>query len=564
MELVLRRILYLSLLAIIGINIAKADNAFYIQSTNLNVGIQQTISISLANTDEVTSFQFDIKIPDGIFVNRAINDDEIVPDISLTDRKMNKHLLSCTQLNNDTYRIIVLSMSNQSFKGNDGAIVNISVTASPSLPSGSYTIGMSNIHLVPIFNDQLGDRIDQPNYTSCVDVTNQTESSDVNVALALATTTLKAENKQTLSIALENNIEVTAFQFDIVLPNGITINDSINDDNENILNIQLTSRKSSSHNISYNKRENGKYTIVVLSMKNQALNGIDGDIVTMNINVPSTMAGSYDIVLNNIHIVPLINGSQGPRIDLPDAITTITINNDGSGETPIGNNQLTISPLTLISGETNILNIDMSNEKNICSFQFNIKLPEGINIVKEYNEENEYIESISLSSRKKSSHELTFKQTANNEYFLMAYSLSNATFRDNSGCIVSIKIKVNDDLPEGNYNVILRNAIMVTPDEEKIEPEDYNGQIKISSCNDTRKINNTLGIIKATKRGNRVIIEGVQKNDKLSVIGIDGKVHYSTICKNNTLVIPAHHLHKGINIINILHGNKQITKKVSY
>lgn len=508
---------------IIGcIGIAEADNVFYIQNTSLNAGAKQTLSVSLANTDEITGFQFDLKLPSGITVNTTLNDDdETVPDISLTERKKSKHQLSCAMQSDGSYRIVVLSMSNQTFRDNDGAIVNLSVTASSTMTSGSYAVEMTNIHIVPMADGVQGDRIDQPDYTAYVDVVNQSESGNVNTVLKLGTSSLKAGSNQTISVSLENNIEVTAFQFDIMLPNGISVNNYVNEDDESVPNIQLTSRKASSHSISCNKREDGRYTIVVLSMKNQAFIGTEGDVVTMNVSVPITMSGNYDVTLSNIHIVPLVNGLQGIRIDQPDVTTTITIENEGGGDTPIGANTLTIAPLTLNPGEIGVLNIDMTNEESICSFQFNIKLPEGISVVKEYNEDDEYVEAINLTSRKKSSHELTFKQTADGGYFLIAYSLNNASFRDNSGSIVTIKVKAESDLDEGIYGVILSNAILVTPDERKIEQEDYSGTLTISSMDGIVDVSNE-GNIHVTLVGTTIVIDGLTQSGYVELYNVSG------------------------------------------
>ena len=508
---------------IIGcIGIAEADNVFYIQNTILNAGAKQTLSVSLANTDEITGFQFDIKLPSGITVNTTLNDDdETVPDISLSERKKSKHQLSCAMQTDGSYRIVVLSMSNQTFRDNDGAIVNLSVTASFTMTSGSYAVDMTNIHIVPMADGVQGDRIDQPDYTAYVDVVNQSESGNVNTVLKLGTSSLKAGSNQTISVALENNIEVTAFQFDIMLPNGISINNYVNEDEESVPNIQLTSRKASSHSISCNKREDGRYTIVVLSMKNQALIGTEGDVVTMNVSVPITMSGNYDVTLSNIHIVPLVNGSQGIRIDQPDDTHNINISNEGGGDTPTGANTITVEPLTLRAGETGVLNINMNNEDDICSFQFNIKLPDGISIIKEYNEDDEYVESINLTNRKKSSHELSFKETEDGGYFLISYSLNNSTFRNNSGAIVNIKIKADSGMQDGNYGVVLSNVLMVTPDERKIEQEDHSGTLTITSEDGIDDVY-TEGNVPIALVGTTIVIDGLPQTGYAELYNITG------------------------------------------
>ena len=120
-------------------------------------------------------------------------------------------------------------------------------------------------------------------------------------------------------------------------------------------------------------------------------------------------------------------------------------------------NSISVESLSLKPGATAELKIDMTNNVDVCSFQFNIKLPEGVTVVKELNEDEELVEAISLTSRKKSSHDLTFKKTDDGSYFLLAYSLSNATFRDNSGVIVTMKVKAAEGLAEGKKDVVISN-----------------------------------------------------------------------------------------------------------
>lgn len=507
-----------------GGNVEIGSNAFYIPSTTLSAGAQQTLNINLKNENEITAFQFDLTLPSGFTINTMLNDDdEQVPNVQLTDRKKSKHQLSCIQQEDGSYRIVVISMSNQTFRDNDGAIVAVNVTASSTMSSGSYYAKLSNIHIVPIADGVQGERIDQADYTTNINVTNASEGSEVDTKLYVNTNRLIAGgSSQNIGIALSNNIDVTAFQFDITLPKGMTIENYLNDDDETVPNVQLTTRKKSSHSISCNYRGDNRYTIVVLSMKNQAFGGNDGDVVSIKVNVPITMSGSQQVTLSNVHIVPLVNGSQGIRIDQTDTSHNINISNDGGGNTPTGANTITVEPLALRAGETGVLNINMNNEKDICSFQFNIKLPDGISIIKEYNEDDEYVESINLTSRKKSSHELSFKQTEDGGYFLIAYSLSNSTFRDNSGAIVSIKVKADASMQDGYYGVVLSNVLMVTPDEKKIEQEDYSGTLIIGEENAIDDIS-TENSIQITFVGATIVIDGLSQSGVAELYNISGQ-----------------------------------------
>lgn len=515
-----------------GSNGEIGSNAFYIPTTTLSAGAQQTLNINLKNENEITAFQFDLSLPAGITVNTMLNDDdEQVPNVQLTSRKKSKHQLSCIQQEDGSYRIVVISMSNQTFRDNDGAIVAVNVTALSTMSSGSYYAKLCNIHIVPMADGAQGERIDQPDYTTNINVTNASEGGDADTKLYVSTNSLVAGgNSQNIGIALSNSIDVTAFQFDITLPKGMTIENYLNDDDETVPNVQLTTRKKSSHSISCNYRGDNRYTVVVLSMKNQAFGGNDGDVVSIKVNVPLSMSGNQQVSLSNIHIVPLVNGSQGIRIDQPDVTHNITISNEGGGNTPTGANTITVEALTLRAGETGVLNINMNNEDDICSFQFNIKLPDGISIIKEYNEDDEYVESINLTNRKKSSHELSFKETEDGGYFLIAYSLSNSTFRNNSGAIVSIKVKADAGMQDGNYGVVLSNVLMVTPNERKIEQEDYSGTLTITSEDGIDDVI-TDDNIQISLVGSTIVINGLSQTGIAELYNISG--HKLTSIKGN-------------------------------
>ena len=462
---------------------AWADCRLNLVPVSMNAGGKSVLTVNLTNSEEVTAFQFDLRLPTGITIPTTVNEDEeTVLDVTLTDRKKSSHQVTCSQQSDGRYTVAVLSGKNQSLRNSEGAVVNIRIAATASLNSGSYTAQLENIHIVPLTDGQPGMRIDQENVEGTINVTNASQSDDVVARLSIATTQLTAGGNQQIGVALENNIEITSMQFDVTLPEGLTLNTVMNEDDEQVLDAQLSSRKHSSHTINCARQEDGSYRVVVISGKNKALNGTSGIVVTLGINVPLTMSGSANVTLTNIHLVPLINEAPGIRIDQPDVAQTITITNQGGGNEPTGPVAMTVAPLTMQPGETTTLYIDMTNDRAITSFQFKVTLPDGINVVKEYNEDDEYVEAISLvSDRKKSSHDLSFKKTDDGGYFLLAYSATNATFKGNSGHLVAIKVKADDNMGEGSYGVVLSGVVMNTPEEEKFTQDAYSATITISS-----------------------------------------------------------------------------------
>lgn len=460
-----------------------ADCRLSLVPISLNAGGKGDLSVNLTNSEEVTAFQFDLRLPQGISIATTVNEDEeTVLDVTLTDRKKSSHQVTCSQQDDGRYTVAVLSSKNQSLKNSEGAVVKIRITASGSLNSGTYTALLENIHIVPLTDGKPGTRIDQENVEGSITVANASQSDDVVTKLSFATTQLTAGGNQQIEIALENNIEITSMQFDVVLPEGLELNTTTNEDEEQVLDVQLSSRKHSTHKINCAKQEDGSYRVVIISGKNKALNGTSGTIVTLGVNVPLTMNGTINVALTNIHIVPLVNGSPGIRIDPSDVSQTINVNNQGGGNVPTGSVAMTVASLTMQPGETSTLYIDMTNDRDITSFQFKVMLPEGISVVKEYNEDDEFVEAISLvSDRKKSSHDLSFKKTNDGGYFLLAYSATNASFKGNSGHLVSFKVKADDGMTDGTYGVVLSGVVMNTPDEEKITQEPYSATITIGN-----------------------------------------------------------------------------------
>lgn len=460
-----------------------ADCRLSLVPVSMNAGGKGELIVNLTNTEEVTAFQFDLRLPTGVNIATTVNDDEeTVLDVSLTDRKKSSHRVTCSQQSDGRFTVAVLSGQNQSLKNSEGAVVKIKITAVSTLTSGSYTAQLENIHIVPLVDGKPGTRIDQENVEGTINIANASQSDDVVVKLSIATTQLAAADNQKIEVALENNIEITSMQFDIKLPEGFVLNTVLNEDEEQVLDAQLSTRKHSSHTINCASQEDGSYRVVVISGKNKALTGTSGTIVTFGVNVPLTLNGSVNLDLTNIHLVPLVNGAPGVRIDQSDITQSISINNQGGGNEPTGPVAMTVASLSMQPGETSTLYIDMTNDRNITSFQFKILLPEGISVVKEYNDDDEYVEAISLvSSRKKSSHDLSFKKTDDGGYFLLAYSATNATFKGNSGHLVSIKVKADESMSEGTYGVVLSGVVMNTPDEEKITQEPYSASITIGN-----------------------------------------------------------------------------------
>ena len=79
-------------------------------------------------------------------------------------------------------------------------------------------------------------------------------------------------NEQATTIALNNPTAYTAFQMDVTLPQGVSLEK-----------VQLTGRAALSHAVSASQQADGSYRIVGFSMANEPFTGGSGDLLTLSL-----------------------------------------------------------------------------------------------------------------------------------------------------------------------------------------------------------------------------------------------------------------------------------------
>ena len=105
-----------------------------------------------------------------------------------------------------------------------------------------------------------------------------------------------------LSIELNDETAYTAFQMDLALPAGFSIATTINEDDEEVLDITIdASRKKSTHQLSYNKIGEGVYRMAAFSSTNATFKGTSGAIVNVAVTAAEDIkGGNYTIELKNV------------------------------------------------------------------------------------------------------------------------------------------------------------------------------------------------------------------------------------------------------------------------
>ena len=129
--------------------------------------------------------------------------------------------------------------------------------------------------------------------------------------------TLTRNVDQSLSFSLEGNSAYTAFQFDLMIPEGMDVTQ-----------MTLNSQRKQNHMLMYNKIGEGHYRVVVLSTSNQSFNETVGELLCIGFdNYPAD-----GIIIDDIHFVTpqgndLLFSAIGISGDTPTSISSVRGNN---------------------------------------------------------------------------------------------------------------------------------------------------------------------------------------------------------------------------------------------
>ena len=127
---------------------------------------------------------------------------------------------------------------------------------------------------------------------------------------------ISAGETRTVSIMLDNETEYTAFQTDLYLPAGLTVEQ---EDGDYIF--DLTNRKGRDHNIASQVQADGAIRIMSYSPTIKTYSGNSGALVTFNVTATGEFGGSATIELKNT----LFTTKNGVEVSLNDETSNVTI-----------------------------------------------------------------------------------------------------------------------------------------------------------------------------------------------------------------------------------------------
>ena len=128
-------------------DISSMDNTIYILPFSGSKGSEVSIPVRLKNADSVTSYGFELVLPEGMSITTD-GGGSFDNAITLSTRHHSSHVATTNKLSANTYKIVVSSLSSKSINGNEGEMLSIKAQIAESMIVGDYIIKIQEPLLV--------------------------------------------------------------------------------------------------------------------------------------------------------------------------------------------------------------------------------------------------------------------------------------------------------------------------------------------------------------------------------------------------------------------------------
>ena len=248
-----------------------------------------------------------------------------ISNCQLTDRKGTYHTASYEQLVNGNYQITVSSPSDDVFSGTEGVVVNLTLDVDEDMPAGVYPVRLTNIELTT----DAAQTIQPADASATLTVVNGAEEPvepvEENNTLVMENLSGRTGTQFLLPVGLLNEDDITALQFNITLPDGVSIAKNSKDKY-----IVEKTERCEDHTLSASKPGDANvYTVLLYSNDVESITGTDGTVLNVRLEVSEDMeAGDYEVSLSNINLTTV----DEVKITPADVTCTLTVTNSIPGD----------------------------------------------------------------------------------------------------------------------------------------------------------------------------------------------------------------------------------------
>ena len=285
-----------------------------------------------------------------------------------------------------------------------------------------------------------------------------------------------------LPISLQNDDEIVGFQFDVVLPQGMSL--ATNEKGKNIL--TMNADRSGTHSLTARAVDDFTIRVVGASMENEVLSGVDGVLMEMGINVSDWVSyGEYPILLKDVKLTNAnrqtvlcsnqvfyvtVGGKLGDvnhddAVDVTDAVLIIDdillknpANYDPSLADVNGDGDIDVTDVVtvidaILGKVTLSRGAEMIDRSAYTAFQMDLTIPAGY-----------VLESVSLTDIAKDSHSLAYNMLPDGRCRVVVCSMNNEALPGAWDEVIRLNLRGN-----GDAQVNIDRAVFVTIDGERHE-----------------------------------------------------------------------------------------------
>jgi hypothetical protein len=303
-----------------------ADN-LTVETVKMNAGETKQVAIVLNNpTHQYAAFQFDLVLPKGFSIAKNDKGKFVA---SLDEDRKDDHTLNVSEMGANTYRFLAFSMTNTEFYGNDGALVYITLQAGEGIVGGNKTATIQS----QVFTEVSGEQYKWGDTTFTVEISGGGGSDEPDPPvvgddkLSVEAVSMSAGETKQIAIVLNNPThKYAAFQFDLVLPEGISI--AKNDKGK--LMASLNADRIDDHTLTVQDLGSGRYRLLCFSMSNAEFSGTSGALVNMTLRADEN--ASTDAKVGQIKS-QVFTETDGNQVKWDDVFFSISIEEAGPAVT---------------------------------------------------------------------------------------------------------------------------------------------------------------------------------------------------------------------------------------
>ena len=141
-----------------------------------------------------------------------------------------------------------------------------------------------------------------------------------------------------------------------------------------------------------------------------------------------------------------------------------------------------IEPFSIAAGETKVIPVLMENpDEKFSQLQFDITLPEGIEIPEYFDEEQfDDVKDIKRGSRTKSVYSIQTQPVGEALRVLCITQNSKAFFTGESGDVLLITVKAADNIAIGDVDIKITNTVLSRQDGTTYKPADCTATVSVT------------------------------------------------------------------------------------